>query len=228
MCIFSSARIFYVGQTGTLWKRIESSSIALSFSSLTQAFYLSLPPIACTSSPYYELSPSSKTSISLPVAFSSALSWSIFAFPASPIKFGLLPSYLHIWAAAALSLLLPGLPQSSRCQCAPDTCQEHVSCAPRGLPKLLCVLVHKAFLPSFQSPPCFLIPQDLSSPQPPRFRLSIWLSPPPAPLWPWCVAAPMPRSSLLCMSSFPTLLSAARVCWFSPLQYSAWAEELVF
>lgn len=227
MCIFSSARIFYVGQTGTLWKRIESSSIALSFSSLTQAFYLSLPPIACTSSPYYELSPSSKTSISLPVAFSSALSWSIFAFPASPIKFGLLPSYPHIWAAAA-----PSLSYYLACLRAPDVSvhptRARSTSAPRGLPKLLCVLVHKAFLPSFQSPPCFLIPRDLSSPQPPRFRLSIWLSPPPAPLWPWCVAAPMPRSSLLCMSSFPTLLSAARVCWFSPLQYSAWAEELVF
>lgn len=49
------------------------------------------------------LSSSSQPSVSLLIASSSALSWSVFASPTSPIKFGLLPSYLHIFTAAALS-----------------------------------------------------------------------------------------------------------------------------
>lgn len=160
-------------------------------------------------------SPTSQPTVNLPIASSSALSRSVFASPASPVKSGLLSSHPHLWTSALAPA--PGCLQCSRCH----GHLRYFGLSPRGLPRRVRVLVHNAFLPLFQSALCFRVPRGSCFPFASWFPSLIWPLSPPAP--PQCLptAAPTPWSSLLCISSSLTAVSAARVCCYSPFQSSA-------
>lgn len=178
--------------------------------------------MASTSSPYHGLSFS---------LFSTICKSADCQFFSSVLVHLCLSSFPDkIWITAFISAHLhcsSSLPYSLACFRAPDvhvhlTRARTTSAVPHGgSPNCLVLLFTRlSFLPF--SPLCvskYL--GDLVSLQPPPLPPFIWVLPPPAPPLPWNVAAPMPWSSLLCKSRFPTSLSAARVCWFSPFQYSA-------
>lgn len=103
-------------------------------------------------------SPTSQPSVNLPVAISPALSRPAFASLTSLIKFGLLPSYPHIFIVEAPSPV-PCL--ALALQTSP--CTWHTPGLrwpfPSRTPCPLYLLVHNTFLPLFQSPPCIRVPR---------------------------------------------------------------------